>query len=202
MKDWTGNKRTTFSTLGASNHADHNRADRDYYAADPVAILPLLKQLSRDGEILSDTIWECSCGNGHLSIELEKQGYKVSSSDIIQRDFPCSEIDFLNVKTINKFNGDIITNPPYKYAQEFIEKALERIDNNCKVIMFLKLTFLEGRKRKLFFKQHPPKYIYVFSGRIKCAINGNFDGLGSSAVCYAWFVWVKGYNGKPMIGWI
>lgn len=29
MKDWTGNSRTTFTTLGASNHSDYERAEHD-----------------------------------------------------------------------------------------------------------------------------------------------------------------------------
>jgi len=37
MKDWTGNKKTTFVTLGASNHTNHERAEHDYYATEPLA---------------------------------------------------------------------------------------------------------------------------------------------------------------------
>lgn len=68
--------------------------------------------------------------------------------------------------------------------------------------MFLKLTFLEGQKRKKFFEKYPHKKVYVFSQRQKCAINGNFEQIGSSAAAYAWFVWEKGYKGKPQIEWI
>lgn len=42
QKDWTGNKRSTYATLGASNHADHERQTNDYYATDPNAINRLL----------------------------------------------------------------------------------------------------------------------------------------------------------------
>ena len=68
--------------------------------------------------------------------------------------------------------------------------------------MFLKLTFLEGKSRRKFFKKYPPKKIYVCSGRIACAKNGDFKNQMSSAVAYAWFVWEKGYQGKPTIEWI
>ena len=30
-------------------------------------------------------VWECACGEGHLSKELQKQGYQVYSSDLIDR---------------------------------------------------------------------------------------------------------------------
>lgn len=101
--------------------------------------------------------------------------------------------------------GDIATNPPYKYAQEFIEKALSIVDDGHYVCMFLKVTFLEGKRRKDLFRQHPPKTIYVSSSRINCAKNGKFEDLretGGSAVAYAWYVWQKGYKGATIIKWI
>lgn len=38
MKDWTGNRKSTFVTLGASNHTDKVREKDDFYATDPVAV--------------------------------------------------------------------------------------------------------------------------------------------------------------------
>ena len=108
-------------------------------------------------------------------------------------------MDFL--KQEKTFKGDIITNPPYKYCTEFILKALELVEEGHKVAMFLKLQTLEGQDRyKKVFSKFPPKTIYVYTKRIQCAKNGNFQG--TSAVCYAWFVWVKGYKGDPVIKWI
>ena len=68
--------------------------------------------------------------------------------------------------------------------------------------MFLKLTFLEGQKRKDFFLHNPPKTIYVSSSRLMCAMNGEFEKCSSRAVAYAWFVWEKGFKGDPVIKWI
>ena len=96
------------------------------------------------------------------------------------------------------FQGDIVTNPPYKYAQEFIEKALELIPEGNKVCMFLKVQFLEGKKRRLLYDTNPPKRIWVSSSRIPCGKNGDFK---SSAVAYAWYVWEKGYHGDTIIKW-
>lgn len=104
-----------------------------------------------------------------------------------------------------RWDGDIITNPPYKYAKEFVEKALNTIPIGNKVAMLLKLLFLEGKARKELFRKYPPKYIYVFSGRIMCAKNGEFEKMkagGGSAIAYAWFIWEKGYDGKPTLDWI
>ena len=38
MPDWTGNHRSIYSTIGASNHTDKEREVDDFYATDPVAI--------------------------------------------------------------------------------------------------------------------------------------------------------------------
>ena len=92
--------------------------------------------------------------------------------------------------------------PPYKYALEFRQKALELIPVGNKVAFFLKLTFLEGQKRRKFFEKNPPKVVYVSSARLNCAKNGDFDAYKSSAMAYAWFVWEKGFTGKPVIEWI
>ena len=97
------------------------------------------------------------------------------------------------------FDGDIITNPPYKYATQFILKALELTQN--KVAMFLKLTALEGKERyNNIYRNQPPKNIYVFINRVSCFKAEQVPE--SSAICYAWFVWEKGYTGCPQIHWV
>lgn len=108
------------------------------------------------------------------------------------------QIDFL--KCHKKFDGDIITNPPYKYATEFVLKALEL--SNRKVAMFLKIQFLETKKRwELLFKEHPPKKVCVFVKRINCFRNDDRSNR-QSAVCYAWFIWDKCYDGETVVEWI
>lgn len=95
-----------------------------------------------------------------------------------------------------------MTNPPYRYAQEFVEHALELIPDGNKVFMFLKLTFLEGQKRRKLFDSKQLKTVYVSSKRIICAKNGDFKDINGSAVAYGWFEFEKGYNGDPRILWI
>ena len=111
-------------------------------------------------------------------------------------------MDFLKYKPETLNRRDIITNPPYKYAAEFVKHALDISANGVKVAMFLKLTFLEGGKRKQLFDKYPPKKIYVFRNRIDCWKDGIKPAKPSKAVCYAWFIWAKGYRGKPQIDWI
>lgn len=194
--DWTGNTNSIFKTLGASSHCDDDRADNDFYATEPKAIELLLEK-----ETFSTHIWECACGMGHLSKVLINKGYKVFSSDLVYRGYGVGGCDFLKQRG-KPFQGDIVTNPPYKFAAEFVYHALDLIDDGHKVAMFLKIQFLEGKERRKLFDQYPPKKIYVFSSRMKCAPNGDFEKVKSSAVCYAWFIWEKGFTGNPIVDWI
>lgn len=196
-KDWIGNRKSIYTPLGASNHTDSFRQPHDYYATDPDAMELLLKE-----ERFAPVIWEPACGEGHLSKVLERSGYNVISTDLVYRGYgELDSVDFLET-TKDDFEGDIITNPPYKYALEFCKKSLDTIKPGHKVAMFLKLQFLEGKGRKEFFLENPPKTVYVSSSRLVCALNGDFEKIKSSAVAYAWFVWEKGFHGNPVIKWI
>ena len=68
--------------------------------------------------------------------------------------------------------------------------------------MFLKIQFLEGQARRKLFEKSPPKYVYVNSKRQICYINGDMSKKMSSASCYCWFIWQKGWKGDPSIRWI
>ena len=197
-KDWTGNKASTFATLGASNHVEHDRGAHDYYATDPIAVDMLAQTGFLDDK---NTIWECACGGGHLAKRLKELGKEVIATDLYDYGLEGAKsgVDFLQIKDGEKCDA-IITNPPYKYAQEFCEKATKLCPN---VAMFLKLTFLEGAKRQPFFKANPPKYVAVCVNRVQCAINGDKEMFSkSSAACYAWFIWGGEHKGNPEILWI
>jgi len=195
LKDWTGNRQTVFKNIGASNHTDNDRQSHDYYATEPKAVRLLLELEKFEGDI-----WECSCGEGHLSEEIKKFGFNVYSSDLINRGYGDVK-DFLSIENCNETSMNIITNPPYKYANEFIIKAMTILKEGKKLALFLPIRYLEGKARKRIYKEFPPKTIYISSSRLICAINGNFDSQTSSAVSYAWLVWQKGYKGETVLKW-
>lgn len=196
-KDWTGDSNSIYKTLGASNHTDKERQSEDFYATESRAAELLLEL-----EDFNENIWECACGQGDLSKVFVENGHNVKSTDLIDRGYGEGGIDFLQCTEV--FDGDIITNPPYKYAKEFVEKAIELVPDGHKVAMFLKLQFLEGKARRELFEKYPPKTVYVASGRLLCAKNGDFEGMkagGGSAVAYCWYVWERGYQGDTVIKW-
>lgn len=183
--------------IGARTYAKEDRQKDDFYATEPRAIDDLLKY-----ESFNKNIWECAAGQGHLAQRLKEYGYTVKCSDLIDRGYEGTEIkDFLH--NDEKFNGDIITNPPYKHTIDFILNSLNAIPEGNKVAMFLKVQNLEGVNRyKKIFKNYRPKNIYVYSGRIKCAKNGEFEKMRGNAIAYAWFVWVKGDHKSTTVDWI
>jgi len=198
-KDWIGNGNSVFKALAASNHSSTERQPEDYYATEPRAAELLLENESFDGPI-----WECACGVKHLSnVFTNWGGYDVRSSDLYDR---CGNevFDFLSIENTH-WDGNIITNPPYKFALDFVYKALQIVPEGKKVCMFLKIQFLEGKARRELFRSHPPKVVYVSSSRLLCAPNGDFEHAtknGGSAVAYAWFVWEKGFKGDTVVKWI
>ena len=201
-KDWIGNKKSVFATLGASNHSEGERETHDFYASSPVAIDKLVQKFD-----IPKNVWECACGMGHLSERLKELGHEVYSTDLVDRGYG-EVMDFLSWDA-DAHRGEfdcILTNPPYKYVTEFVLKALSLLNDGGLAVFLLKTTAVESRGRfEKIYRNYPPHYIYQFIDRIICAKNGDFDAMrqtGGSAQAYAWFVWEKGYKGATIFDWI
>lgn len=190
----TKTKPVSFVQLAASNHSKDIREVNDFYATEPKAV-ELLMELER----FDKNILEPCCGMGHISEVLKGYGYNVTSSDLIDREYGVGGVNFLT--DIKKWNGDIITNPPYRQAQEFVGHAIRIIPEGNKVAMFLKIQFLESQSRREFFKEHPPKVVWISSSRLQCAKNAEFDKYKSNVMCFCWFIWEKGFKGDTVIKW-
>jgi hypothetical protein len=195
-KDWVSNKTSIVSTSGFHNLSKHERHEVDFYATNPEALEKLLQY-----EKFSN-VWECACGNGHLAEVLKKHNILSKASDLYIRDYPCEQIDFLKPKKNWYWGGDIITNPPYRWATQFVYRALEVITEGHKVAMIFPQRYLSSKSRYKLFTEHPPKVVYAFSGRIGCALNGNFNAYSHSPVDYMWIVWEKEYKGDTILRWI
>jgi len=168
-----------------------NRADGDFY--------PTPSHVTKDiyeYEVFVGNIWEPACGDGAMSKVLERAGYDVISSDLYDRGYGETGINFL---LENRSVDNIVTNPPFKDAEKFIYHALKC--SNRKVAMFLKLSFLEGAKRKIMFESTPLIRVWVYSKRVSLLRNGE-GKRGSGMIAFAWFVWERGYTGEPVIKWI
>lgn len=98
--------------------------------------------------------------------------------------------------------ASIITNPPYKHAQELAELALQHTTD--RVCVFLRLAFLEGRKRSAWMEGSPLARVWVLPDRVNCVPGHllNQPQRNGGKVAYAWFVWEHGHSGPPHIGWL
>lgn len=169
------------------------RQINDYYATDPIAIDLLINNYN----VFSKNIWEPACGEKYLSKRLEEKGYNVKSTDLIAYNKSVEILDFLKFDPLidGVFEGDIITNPPFNFVNEFLEKSMDSIKTHFHVSLFLKIQILESKKRKNLFEKYPPKMILVPSKRIIVAKDGNFKETKGSAMCLCWFIFQKGFKG-------
>jgi hypothetical protein len=167
------------------------REPDDFYATPAHATWALLRR-----ESFGRAIWEPACGDGAISKVLQAAGYKVFSSDLIDRGYGNVPLDFL---TSNRKVQNIVTNPPYRLAEAFVRKALESTSH--KVAMLLKLAFLEGQSRYRLFQETPLKSVYIFSERVSL-YRGGAENRGGGTIAFAWFVWEHGYAREPVLQWI
>lgn len=205
-KDWTGNKKAIWSTNGCSNHSLNEREKNDFYASDPNTLVKLSKKFT-----VPHNVYECACGMGHLSEYLKEHGHNVYSSDLVDRGYGVTGVNFLAEFTMpDELPIDdvcILTNPPFKYTTEFVTHALDILPEGGYAIFLLKTTALEGKGRfERIYKITPPIYIYQFVERIICAKGGDFEKtrkeIGAGAQAYMWAVWKKGYKGPTILDWI
>jgi hypothetical protein len=179
------------SIVGSSRNNGDREAD-DFYPTPPYAVEELLKR-----EVFSGNIWECACGDGAISEVFKNKGFEVHSTDLVNRGYG-TELNFLQ----SDFVADnIITNPPYKLALDFVLHAKNL--SNRKIAMFLKTVWLESDSRYDMFqdKEFPLKTVYQFSKRVSL-YKGGVKMKNSGMISYAWYVWDKDYVGKPTIEWI
>ena len=167
----------------------------DLYETPAEATLELLKV-----EDLVPVIWEPACGLGSISKVFEKKDFVVISTDLYNYGYGKPGIDFLKEQNNPLPNTliDIVTNPPYSLMLEFCEQAVKLMTS--KVCMFLRLDFLASKGRRHFLESSPLARVHIFSGRIR--VKTPTIEKGRAGVNYAWFVWEKGYKGKPQIDWV
>jgi hypothetical protein len=145
----------------------------------------------------SKCVWEPACGDGAISKVLLERGHNVMSADLYDHGYGFSPLNFLEVNDVTP--RDIITNPPYNIAKEFVDHALKV--GGRKVAMLLRLSFLESKARKEWFKTTPLKTVYVMSKRVTMYPSGERTA-GSGTMAMAWFLWDKEYDREPTLDWI
>lgn len=170
-----------------------NREKDDFYPTPPEATEALLAKERFDG-----SIWEPACGDGAISKVLQARGYDVISTDLVDRGFGASRVDFLMESQAMAPN--IVTNPPFKYVAPFLRQAVSL--STGKVAMLLRLACLEGQNRRKIYEASPLARVWVFAGRITIWRNGIEGSHAGGMTAFAWFVWDHSHKGPPTLGWL
>jgi hypothetical protein len=174
----------------------HRLADRghDLYETPECATLALI-----DAEKLPHDIWEPACGRGAIVRVLRKAGHRVVATDLVNFRCPNSTpgIDFLEVTGVPRAVQCVITNPPYKDAGAFVRKGLDLVP---KVVMLMRLAFLESTGRSDILDGGKLAHVYVFRKRLPMMHRDGWKGnRASSSMCFAWFVWERAHRGPAII---
>lgn len=170
-----------------------NRERDDFYPTPPEATRALLSV-----EQFCGGIWEPACGDGAISRVLEAAGYAVESSDLIDRGYGISNRDFL--LEWQQMADNIVTNPPFKHAEDFARHSLRRARR--RVAILCRLAWLEGKERGKMFATTPLARVWVFSSRVVMTRAGSEMPGGGGMIAFAWFVWDHEHSGPPTLGWL
>lgn len=185
----------TYRLNGGFKPTAKRRADLDgpdFFPTPAWATQALIDNERFDGEI-----WECACGDGEMARVLLAAGHKVHATDLYDRGFGKSGVNFL---TATRTTDNIVTNPPYNVAEAFVAQGLKHARK--KFALLLRLAFLEGANRaETIFLRHPPSRVWVFSERITFYMKGAAKA-GSGTTAYAWFVWDKDAKPGTELRWL
>lgn len=185
---------TRDSSYGHHTAADKANEEKDHFYPTPPEATEALLRI----ETFGPRIWEPACGDGAISRVLEAHGHSVVSTDLVERGYGESRVDFLMEHRLAA--PEIVTNPPFKLAEEFALHGLAL--GATKIAMLLRLAWLEGIERKGLFADTPIARVHVSSRRISMKRAGTDQGKGgSSMVAFAWFVWEVGHTGPVELRW-
>jgi hypothetical protein len=148
-------------------------------------------------ESLPPVIWEPACGPGAIVRVLRATGRTVIASDIVDYGCPDSSggVDFLKAGLACDC---VVTNPPYRDAEAFVRHAIAL--GASKIVMLLRLAFLESSKRTPLLDSGMLARVHVFKERLPMMHRHGWSGpRASSAIPFAWFVWDRVQNGPPTL---
>jgi hypothetical protein len=170
----------------------HSYAERqlDCYETPAVAVEALLRV-----ERLPHRIWEPCAGRGAIVNVLRAHGHEVVASDLIDYGVAGQEFgrDFLLEDEAPAGIECIVTNPPFKLAEQFVAHALELCP---RVIMLARLAFMESERRCSILENRGLARVHVFRKRLPMLHRDGWTGpKANSGMAFAWFVWDRAHRG-------
>lgn len=180
--------------LGVAFAGGHGaRHEDDFYPTPPEATVALME---RCGRYVGPVVHEPACGDGAMARVFEQYGRRVIATDLVDRGYGMGGVDYLADPPAA---GSVITNPPFKWAAEFIEHTLAHDPDFC--AMLIKATFWNAAKRVPLFRRYTPNMILPLTWRL------DFTNRGSPTMDCIWCVWGSAVPGpvfeplqKPTMG--
>ncbi|MCR6658001.1 MAG: hypothetical protein NVV72_01155 [Asticcacaulis sp.] len=144
------------------------------------------------------TVWEPAAGRGHIALTLRELGCFVHASDIHDHGCGFRVVDFLAEDLMLWPCDAMVTNPPFKLAEAFVNKALQFADH---VIVLCRLSFLNSTGRYGLHFDNPGGNLKTFLPCIERVpmVLGRYDPQASTATEFAWFHYQRGYRGHPLV---
>jgi len=171
--------------LGTSGY---ERVEHDLYETPAWCTEVLLRHVVFQRKIL-----EPAAGRGAIAKVLSKNNYEPICQDLMVRDYvPCEEFNFFKREYVPK-SFDIITNPPYDKAEEFVRHALAITGGTQKVAMLLRNEWDCAHTRTDLFTDEVFRMKIVLTRRPRWIA----DTDGSPRHNYAWYVWCHGWYAPP-----
>jgi hypothetical protein len=168
--------------------------ENDYYETPEVAVRALLSV-----EHLPHWLWECAAGGGAIARVLRDDGHAVICSDIVPRDGFALHFtaDFLTTTKAPVACEAVISNPPYRLADQFARHALNLVP---RVYLLLRLAFMESVRRADILEGGALARVHVFARRLPRMHRAGWDGRRATlSVAYAWFCWNRDHRGPTTI---
>lgn len=155
-------------------------------------------------ESFNGPIWDPACGIGRIVEQAVSVGKQAFGSDVINRSIYCEfTANFLDFEYNIPRYSNIVMNPPFSLAEEFIKKSINIIPNGGKIAAILPLVWLAGFSTKRdWLPESPLRKVFPISPRPsmppgKVVLAGEKPGNGTKDFC--WLVWQKGYTGRPEV---
>ncbi|WP_083942813.1 methyltransferase [Sphingomonas soli] len=179
----------------------------DDFPTPPWATRALCEFLGDEGFDLSAmSCREPAANRGHMVKPLFEAFGHVLASDVHDYGAGFKVRDYLFGPIAHLDRTDwTITNPPFRLAEQFIERALAL--SHVGVAMIVRTAFLEGVGRfERLFSAHQPAHVLQFSERVVMH-KGKLTATGSTATAYCWIIWRPSTVGKmahphARFGWI
>lgn len=181
-----------------SKRSGYERDPYDWYVEPAWTVEALAER-----EPFHGTILDPCAGQGTIPAVFAARGHRALAGDIVDRGYPDTiDADWFDLSGFwrERVFDNIVSNPPYGRATEFIELALARARR--KVAVLVRTDFLASQIRYPLFTRGPTARVYIFSRRPNIPPGGREVVPHGGQHDFCWIVWEHDHFGPPTIHWL